>query len=79
MKLAFAQLDAVLAELREYALGKGTQTEIMDDTHVRITRAFEAPRHLLWRAHTEPELMKRWLRAGRLGDDHLRERSRARW
>jgi len=57
----FAQLDVVLAELREYALGKGTQVEIVDDTHVRITRAFEAPRHLLWRAHTEPELMKRWL------------------
>ncbi len=61
MQLALAQLDTVLADLREYALGKGTQTEIMDDTHVRITRAFEAPRSLLWRAHTEPELMKRWL------------------
>ncbi|MGV8880532.1 MAG: SRPBCC family protein [Rhodoglobus sp.] len=56
-----AQLDVVLADLREYALGKGTQVEIMDDTHVRITRGFEAPRHLLWRAHTEPELMKQWL------------------
>ena len=61
MTQAFAQLDTVLADLREYALGKGTQTEIVDDTHVRITRAFDAPRHLLWRAHTEPELMKRWL------------------
>lgn len=56
-----AQLDTVLADLREYALGKGTRTEILDDIHVRITRAFEAPRHLIWRAHTEPELMKRWL------------------
>jgi uncharacterized protein YndB with AHSA1/START domain len=61
MRQAFGQLDAVLADLREYALGKGTQTELLDDTHVRITRAFDAPRHLLWRAHTEPELMKRWL------------------
>lgn len=61
IRLGFAQLDTVLADLREYALGKGTQTEIMDDTHVKITRAFEAPRHLIWRAHTEPELMKRWL------------------
>lgn len=57
----FAQLDTVLADLREYALGKGTHAEIVDDTHVRITRAFEAPRRLIWRAHTEPELMKRWL------------------
>jgi uncharacterized protein YndB with AHSA1/START domain len=61
MTQSIGQLDAVLADLREYALGKGTQTEVVDDTHVKITRAFEAPRHLLWRAHTEPELMKRWL------------------
>jgi uncharacterized protein YndB with AHSA1/START domain len=61
MTQAFGQLDTVLADLREYALGKGTETTILDDTHVKITRAFEAPRHLLWRAHTEPELMKRWL------------------
>ncbi len=61
MTQAFGQLDTVLADLREYALGKGTRTEILDDIHVRITRAFEAPRHLLWRAHTEPDLMKRWL------------------
>jgi len=61
MTQAMAQLDVVLADLREYALGKGTVTEVIDDTHVRITRAFDAPRALLWRAHTEPELMKRWL------------------
>jgi uncharacterized protein YndB with AHSA1/START domain len=61
MTQAFGQLDTVLADLREYALGNGTETTIVDDTHVKITRAFEAPRHLLWRAHTEPELMKRWL------------------
>ena len=56
MEQAFNQLDTVLADLREYSLGKGTRTEILDDTHVRITRAFEAPRQLLWLAHTEPEL-----------------------
>ncbi|HWH96829.1 MAG TPA: SRPBCC domain-containing protein [Pseudolysinimonas sp.] len=61
MTQAIGQLDTVLADLREYSLGKGTQTTIVDDTHVKITRAFEAPRHLLWRAHTEPDLMKRWL------------------
>jgi uncharacterized protein YndB with AHSA1/START domain len=61
MRQAFGQLDTVLADLRDYAVGKGTVTTIVDDTHVKITRAFEAPRSLLWRAHTEPELMKRWL------------------
>lgn len=58
---AFGQLDTVLADLREYALGKGTVADVVDDTHVKITRAFAAPRHLLWRAHTEPELMRQWL------------------
>lgn len=55
------QLDVVIADLREFALGKGTETTVLDDTHVKITRAFEAPRSLIWRAYTEPELMKRWL------------------
>ncbi len=61
MTQAIGQLDTVLADLREHALGAGTRTEILDETHVRITRAFDASRHLLWRAHTEPELMRRWL------------------
>ena len=60
-RMAFDQLDLVLAGLREYAQGKGTQTELLDDTHVRITRLIEGPRDLVWRAHTEPELMKQWL------------------
>lgn len=60
-RLGMNQLDTVLADLREYALGKGTQVEILDDVHVKITRAFEAPLELIWRAHTEPELMTRWL------------------
>lgn len=68
MTQAIAQLDTVLADLREYALGKGTQVEVLDDEHVRITRAFDAPRQLIWRAHTEPALMKRWL----LGPDGWR-------
>jgi uncharacterized protein YndB with AHSA1/START domain len=59
--LAMNQLDAVLQDLREYAQGTGTRTEILSDTHVRITRLVEGSRELVWRAHTEPELMRRWL------------------
>lgn len=66
--MAINQLDRVLAGLREYAQGKGTRSEMLDDTHVRITRLIEGPRDLVWRAHTEPELMKRWL----LGPDGWR-------
>jgi uncharacterized protein YndB with AHSA1/START domain len=30
------------------------------DTQILITREFDAPRHLVWRAWTEPELIRRW-------------------
>jgi uncharacterized protein YndB with AHSA1/START domain len=60
-KLAMSQLDAVLQDLRDYAQGKGTNVELLDDTHVRITRLVEGPRDLVWRAHNEPELMRQWL------------------
>ena len=66
--MAINQLDRVLAGLREYAAGKGTQTEILDDTHVRITRLIEGPRELVWRAHQEPELLEKWM----LGPDGWR-------
>lgn len=55
------QLDAVLQDLRAYAQGKGTRTEVLDDTHVRITRLIEGSRDLVWRAHHEPELLKKWM------------------
>ncbi|MFF5625006.1 SRPBCC domain-containing protein [Microbacterium sp. NPDC012755] len=61
IRMAMAQLDAVLQDLRDYAQGKGTRVELLDDTHVRITRLVEGPRELVWRAHHEAELMKQWL------------------
>jgi uncharacterized protein YndB with AHSA1/START domain len=30
------------------------------DNQILITRDFNAPRHLVWRAYTTPELVKRW-------------------
>lgn len=59
--MAMNQLDAVLQDLRDYARGQGTRTEILDDQHVRITRLIEGPRELVWRAHHDPELMKKWM------------------
>ncbi|MDQ7876815.1 SRPBCC family protein [Microbacterium sp. QXD-8] len=66
--MAVNQLDRVLEGLRAYAAGKGTQTEILDDTHVRITRLIEGPIDLVWRAHQEPELLEKWM----LGPDGWR-------
>jgi uncharacterized protein YndB with AHSA1/START domain len=37
------------------------------DTQIMITREFDAPRHLVYRAYTEPELIARWW-SGKRGD-----------
>jgi len=31
------------------------------DTHVVVTRHFAAPAEAIWRAHTEPELIQKWM------------------
>lgn len=59
--LAFNQLDRVLAGLRAFAEGKGTRVERLDDVRARITRLVEGPIDLVWRAHVEPDLIRRWL------------------
>ncbi len=60
-RMAMNQLDAVLQDLRDYAQGKGTRTEILSDRHVRITRLIDGPRDLVWRAHHDPDLLRTWL------------------
>lgn len=67
-RLAMNQLDVVLRDLREYAQGKGTRVEVLTDQHVRVTRLIDGPRALVWRAHTDPELMRQWM----LGPDGWR-------
>ncbi|MBB2977181.1 uncharacterized protein YndB with AHSA1/START domain [Microbacterium endophyticum] len=61
MTLAMGQLDTVVKSLREFGQGKGTETELLNDNQVRITRLIDGPRELVWRAHTEPDLMQKWL------------------
>ena len=42
---------------------KNNPTEPAVDRMLIITREFDAPRDLVWRAWTEPEQIKQWLRA----------------
>ena len=53
------------------------------DTQILITREFAAPRHLVYRAWTTPELIKRWWSAKRgevtAADVDLRVGGRWRW
>jgi uncharacterized protein YndB with AHSA1/START domain len=44
--------------------GKATVT-LPTDEQILITREFDAPKHLVWRAWTTPELVKRWWHANR--------------
>jgi uncharacterized protein YndB with AHSA1/START domain len=40
---------------------KPAEVSLPSDTEVRIARDFNAPRKLVWKAHTEPELLRRWM------------------
>jgi uncharacterized protein YndB with AHSA1/START domain len=40
--------------------GKATVVTLPTDEQILITREFDAPRHLVYRAWTEPELVGRW-------------------
>jgi uncharacterized protein YndB with AHSA1/START domain/DNA-binding transcriptional ArsR family regulator len=67
----FDQLDAVLEELKERrkemaVASSGTATVTLpSDREILITREFDAPKHLVYKAWTTPELVKRWWHANR--------------
>lgn len=37
------------------------QVSLPSDTQVRVTRDFKGPRTLVWQAHTDPKLVRRWM------------------
>jgi uncharacterized protein YndB with AHSA1/START domain len=39
---------------------KSAKVTLPSGTEILITRDFDAPKHLVYRAYTEPELVKRW-------------------
>ena len=61
MKSAVSQIDAVLADLKSFAASRATESQILSDTEVRISRIIRGSVKDVWRAHHEPALMKRWL------------------
>lgn len=60
MRAAMGQIDDVLADLASFAAGRGTDTQILSDTLVRVSRVIRGDIEQVWRAHHEPELLKRW-------------------
>lgn len=60
-KQAMAQIDDVLADLAAFAADRGTETQILSDTQVRVARVIRGTAAPVWRAHNNADLMKQWL------------------
>jgi uncharacterized protein YndB with AHSA1/START domain len=60
-RLAMAQIDTVLADLASFAVERVAEAQILSDTQVRVTRVIRGTAREVWRAHTDADLMKRWL------------------
>jgi uncharacterized protein YndB with AHSA1/START domain len=58
---AMGQIDDVLADLTSFAHGVGTKTDILSDTRVRISRVIRGSVQDVWRAHHDPELLRKWM------------------
>lgn len=61
LQSAMAQIDDVVADLASFAAGSGTTLQILDDTHVRVSRIIGGPIERVWQAHHEPKLVSRWM------------------
>lgn len=60
-KAAMSQIDAVLLDLASSAAGRGTESTILSDEQVRVSRVIRGSVDQVWRAHHDPDLMKQWL------------------
>ncbi len=57
---AMGQMDEVLADLRSFALGQSVRTQLIGDRQARLSRIIRGDVESVWRAHHEPELLRRW-------------------
>jgi len=61
MQSAMSQIDAVLADLASFAAGRGTDTQILSDTQVRVARVIGGTVDQVWQAHHDSDQLRRWL------------------
>jgi uncharacterized protein YndB with AHSA1/START domain len=45
---------------KEKTMPKPAEVTLPSDRDVRVTRTFDAPRQLVWDAHTTPDLVRKW-------------------
>ena len=58
---AMSQIDAVVADLASFAAGRATETQLLGDTQVRISRVIRGTVEQVWNAHNDAALLQRWL------------------
>lgn len=61
MRSAMAQIDDVVADLASFAAGRAAELQLLDDTHVRVSRIIRGTPEQVWRAHHDADLMRRWM------------------
>lgn len=57
---AMSQIDDVVADLASFAADLRAESKVLSDTSVRVARVIRGGVDDVWRAHTEPELLRRW-------------------
>lgn len=60
MRAAMGQIDDVLADLAAFAAGSGTQVQLLGECQARVSRVIRGTSEQVWRAHHDPELLRRW-------------------
>lgn len=61
MRAAMGQMDEVLADLASFAAGNAVEVQLIGDVQARTSRIVRGTTQQVWRAHHDPELMRRWL------------------
>jgi uncharacterized protein YndB with AHSA1/START domain len=61
MASAMGQIDQVLADLASFAVGRGTEQQILSDTKVRILRIIRGTVEQVWQAHHDPAMVAQWM------------------